>query len=101
MQQVQKKPLDREGLRIVPPLVRFLNSEGPAQADVQSREPLLSVQNRGNRSVGYFPEGRAMGIVALVVLAREVEELKRLGGLPLDLPEQEGPDRKALHQAIE
>jgi hypothetical protein len=42
-----------------------------------------------------------VGVVTLVVLAGEIKELKRPGSLPLDFPEEERPNRKPLHQAVE
>lgn len=72
-----------------------------AQPDVEGGEPLLAVEDGGDATFPQRPRGRAVSVVALVVVPHDVveHELARVGRL--NLPHQERPDWVAAHQTVE
>ena len=74
---------------------------GPVETDVQTREPLLTVEHGRNRPV---PGGLGFGVVnpvPFVVIPQELVELELVSPLLLDLPEEKRPNRVVFHEGIE
>ena len=101
VQEVQVQLLLRIGERIVRPHAREFGGERAAEADVQGRQPLLAVQDRGDGPVAERTGRRAVGVVALVVVTHEVVEGEAARVVLVDLPHEEGSDGISTHQAVE
>jgi hypothetical protein len=72
-----------------------------AEADVESREPLLSIQNRYDFSVRNRAMFRTMATTPLVIVTNEIVEFPIPNTLRADLPKEESTKREAPHQAVE
>jgi hypothetical protein len=100
MQQIQIEELLRVGERVVRPHAWKLRCERPAQTDVERRQSLLAVQDRRDGPAAQRTGRRAVGVVALVVVAHEVVEGETTGIALVDLPHEERADGIAPHQAV-
>ncbi len=75
-EQVQVKPPRGECSGAFPPPFWQLPSYAPAKTDVERSQTLLSVEHSGQPAVRHLRQRRAMGVVALVIVEYEVEELE-------------------------
>nr|WP_240677122.1 hypothetical protein [Actinacidiphila soli] len=100
MQEIQIEELLRIGERVVRPQPRELPGERATEADIESSQSLLAINDGSDSPVTQRTCGGTVGIVALMVITHEVVESETAGVALFDVPHEKGADGVPTHEAV-